>query len=603
MSRASTSLPKTMNRILHVVTVAALALAGLITTIPAEAQPACIEASPPGLDLFVGSYGHGDDSSDAVVTFIEKRGELLMHPALWSGPMVLRRVGTQAFVVSEHPRFGATFLRGVDGCVTGARVRGVSPEGEYKRLDPGSPRPVQLLLAGRPREAARQYVAADPSAVVRYVEVGRRFLQNAPTRVGEAVAFFTELGRVLPEEPTVHAALGDALVFAEKRARATQAYERALALEPSNAVAITALRRLAARPAPAGAGWQLPFPLEALFAPPRGEEIDAVWSGWKRRDLEPRDVEVVARHRVDLDGEPAEARIISHRVHGQRHLGVVVVPEGAAPETLPVLVEAKGVSPSFFPLRVPGGLTSPGVLGDARGQVIYVAPGFRGEEVIVGPDTLASEGKRSDAWDGATDDLIALLRAMLEVTPEADGSRVCVFGRSRGGTVALLSGMRERRVDCVVSWAAPTDWFSRMGLEGWTQRELVEEGLRNRATPGETGGQFINYFLNAAIAGRRDLGDARLHLIASSPLYFAERLPLSQVHWGLEDTIVPSVNGRDFVARHEAAGRARGCLDSHFHPNAGHDQDRQLAPHETRAFLLRAFGMTSREIAACRADP
>lgn len=568
----------------------------------AAQETACSGGETAGLDDFAGSYGAGDDASDAVVSFTHRRGDLLMHPALWSGPMVLRHVAADSFVVSTHPEFGATFVRGSDGCVTGARVRGLSPEGWYGRLDPGSPRPVQLLLNGRPREAARRYVASDPSGTERFVTVGRGLL-NFPTRKADAVAFFTELSRLLPEAPAVHAALGDALVFAGERAKATRAYERTLTLDPSNSVATTALTRLGALSAPADSGWQLPFDLDALLAPPRAEEIDSVWARWKRRDLEPREIEVILRRRVDLDGVPAEARVVAHRVHGQRHVGVVVVPEGAAPGALPVLVEAKGVSPSFFPLRVPDGMTSPGLLMEARGRVVYVAPGYRGERVIVGGDTLVSEGNRSDAWDGATDDLIALLRAALEVTPEADTSRVCVFGRSRGGTVALLAGMREGRVDCVVSWAAPTGWFSRMDLMGWTQRELVADGLRNRAIPGETGGQFINYFLSAAIAGRRDLRETRLHLVASSPLYFAERLPLAQVHWGLEDTSVPAVNGRDFIARYRKARRPERCLDVHLHPDAGHDQDRQLAPIRTRAFLLEAFGMSPGRVAACRPRP
>lgn len=323
-------------------------------------------------------------------------------------------------------------------------------------------------------------------------------------------------------------------------------------------------------------------------------------SRWSRRDLEPRDVEVALRRQVDLGGVPAEVRVVAHRVHGERHFGAVVVPDGADPGSLPVLIEAKGVSASFFPHEIPGGLTSPGLMGDARGQVVYVAPGYRGERVIVGSDTLTAEGDRSDAWDGATDDLIALLRVALRTTPEADTSRVCVFGRSRGGTVALLSGIRERRVDCVVSWAAPTDWFRHMGLDGWTQHELVEDGLRHRAVPGETGGQFINYFLSAPLDGRRGLAGTRRHLIASSPLYFAERLPLAQVHWGLEDTIVPAVNGEAFVARYERARGEGPCLSVRFHPVAGHDQDRQLAPMQTREFLLAAFETTSRDLAACR---
>lgn len=563
-------------------------------------EPRCEPAGSASPATYAGSYGAGGPASDAVVTFLSRSGTLLMYPVLWSGPMVLEDVAADSFVVTAHPRFGAAFVRGADGCVVAARIRGLSPEGRYERLDEDGTRPVRALLAGRPREAARRYVEEGPPDVDRYVGVGRRFLRSNPTRRSEAVAFFSELDRLLPEEPAVLAALGDALVFAGERGRAVRAYGEALAADASNEAARSALERLRILPGPEGVK-QLPFSLDALFAPPTAAEIDTVWARWMERDLDPRGVELVATHVIDLQGVPAEARVVAHRVHGERHVGVVLVPKGAEPGSLPVLVEAKGVSPSFFPLHVPDGLTSPLLMGDRRGDVIYVAPGYRGERVILGSDTLTSEGEPSDAWDGATDDLIALLRVALAVTPEADPSRVCVFGRSRGGAVALMSGMREPRVDCVVAWAAPTDWFRLMGLDGWTQRELVEDGLRNEAVPGETGGQFINYFLDDALEGRRGLRETRLHLVASSPLYFAERLPLAQVHWGMDDTIVPNANGTFFVERYRhRAPSAETCLSVRLHPDAGHDQDRQLAPIQTRAFLLEAFEAAPERIAGCR---
>ncbi len=586
------------------------ALPGLTLAMLAAALLAAFESSnaamPPttcddeDLASLAGSYGAGPPSSDDVVTFMESRGELLMHPALWPGALVLRRVEADSFVVSNHPEFGATFVRDSDGCPIRARVRGLSSETSYERLGESPRRPVRLLLAGRPVEAARRYVASDFGGADPLARVGRMLLRSAPTRVSLAVDFLDELGRLLPEEPAVHAARGDALIAADERAEAVRAYRRSLDLDPANPEALAALTRLGILPASEEAGWRVPFDLQELFAPPAPKEIAAVEADWRGRDLEPRQVKILLRRDVSLDGVRFEARVVSHRVHGSRHVGVILVPDGTAEGSLPVLIEAKGVSPDFFPLVVPDGLTAPRLLGEAARGVILVAPGFRGERVVIGPVTLTSEGDRSDAWDGATDDLISFLRAAMEVTPEADRTRVCVFGRSRGGTVALLAGIRERQIDCVVSWAAPTDWFDGMGLGGWTQRELVADGLWNRAEPGETGGQFINYFLSSTLAGRHDLGATRLHLIASSPLYFAEALPLSQVHWGVEDAIVPIVNGRRLVERYEASRGAGSCLDARLHPDSGHDQDRQMAPVLTRRFLLGAFEMDAAAVADCR---
>ncbi len=561
----------------------------------------CIENITQTLSPFEGTFGSGSASNNDVVTFSAQNGQLLMHPALWSGPMVLQRVKADSFVVSSHPRFAATFIHGPDNCANKARIFGLSENSVYERLDEKDPRPIQLLLGGQPKKAARKYAALDPTGQGHFTVIGTRLLQSIPTKIDDTIAFLKELSNIYPKSADIHALLGDAFIFIGKHDKAQKAYERALAIDATNTVATEALKRLGKLSVSNDKGWKLPFDLSKLFILPQPEEIDLVWERWKQRNIGAQAVEIVFRKQIDLNGVHAEARVIAHKVHGKRHYGVVIVPSTATPEeTLPVLIEAKGVSPSFFPLEVPNGLTAPLLMDEARGNVIYFAPSYRGERIIIGTDTLISEGDRSDAWDGATDDTIAFLRAALQKTPEADSSRMCIFGRSRGGTVALLSGIREKQIDCVVSWAAPTDWFSNMDLNGWTQKELVADGLRNQALPGETGGQFINYFLSSSLAGKHDLQETRLHMIASSPLYFARKLPLAQTHWGMEDTIVPIINGESFMARYKNANKPKKCIDVHFHSNAGHDQDRQLTPIQTKNFFLASFNMTEDNVASCR---
>ncbi len=183
------------------------------------------------------------------------------------------------------------------------------------------------------------------------------------------------------------------------------------------------------------------------------------------------------------------------------------------------------------------------MMGNLGSRFIYVVPTYRGERLEFQGKTFTSEGDRRDALDGATDDTIALLNVAMQITPEADATRVCAFGRSRGGTVALLTGIRDNRIDCVVNWSGPTDWFHLMDTEGWTEEETWAEALRMRASPTELGGQNVERFLSKAIARKANLAAVRHNMIASSPLYFASLLPLSQNHYGLEDTSVPTVNG------------------------------------------------------------
>ena len=274
-----------------------------------------------------------------------------------------------------------------------------------------------------------------------------------------------------------------------------------------------------------------------------------MWADWRARRLDAADVEVLATRDVTFGGVSMEARLLRHRVHGLRHHGLVLTPRAATPGCCPVLLEAKGVSWNFFPLRVPGGLNLPGILGPDLARFVLVVPGFRGETIVWDGQAYLSEGDPRDPWDGATDDLLALLNAALTVTPAADASRVGVFGRSRGGTVALLAGLRDPRIRAVAAWAAPTDHFRLMTHGGWTKEEEVRVALRRGAPPREDGGQFIDQFLRPAIDGGAALAAMRHKLLASSPLYFAEQLPATQVHYGLEDSIVPAANGRALAKR------------------------------------------------------
>jgi acetyl esterase/lipase len=269
---------------------------------------------------------------------------------------------------------------------------------------------------------------------------------------------------------------------------------------------------------------------------------------------------------------------------------VVIVPDGARVGTSPVIVEAKGVSPTYFPLTLEN-LTAPEMMGELGSRFIYVIPTYRGERLEFDGKTFTSEGNRTDALDGATDDAIAFLSVALETTSKADPNRICVFGRSRGGTVALLTGIRDKRVDCVVNWSGPTDWFHLMDTDGWTEQEMWAEALRMRATPTEPGGQNVERFLSKAIAGKADLAATRHNIIASSPVYFAARLPLSQHHYGLEDPFVPSVNGYrliDEVKRHRVAPSR---FEAFFYPDQGHDTDRLEAPVKSRRFIAAALGV------------
>lgn len=560
---------------------------------PASAQTGASRAARPA-DEFAGRYTDGED----YVVYFERSGYgLTVRPALWTATQLLSGNGADRFVVADRPARTVVFRRDGARRVTGVVIRGF--DGEERTLSRAGPRllPVELLLAGRGREAARAYLADGALDVGRVTRLAERVLTGFPSKSASVVSFLSIIATRFQESAALHTLLGYAQVAAGERQSARRSFLKAYRLSPNDKDAISGLARLGALPSSATRatdGWTLPFTLDAVFEQPTAAEIRAVEAGWRARDLAPRDVREVARGNIDLGGSRAVVRIVSHTVHGQRHYGAVVVPAGATRGCCPVVVEAKGVSPTYFPLELEK-LHAPRLMTNVARRLIYVVPSFRGEVLNFGGVTYQSEGDRTDALDGATDDALALLNVALETTPEADADRVCAFGHSRGGTVALLMGIRDERVRCVVDWAGPTDWFELMGTGGWTEQELYAEGLRTKASPTETGGQRVERFLLKAIKGEADLRAVRRRLLASSPLYFARRLPRNQLHYGAEDSSVPVRNGLRLVAelkRHRVpAARYRAF----FYPGAGHDTDRILAPILTRRFITKAlFGSTNK---------
>jgi dipeptidyl aminopeptidase/acylaminoacyl peptidase len=280
---------------------------------------------------------------------------------------------------------------------------------------------------------------------------------------------------------------------------------------------------------------------------------------------------------IDLGHVKAQVRIVSHSVHGFKHYGAIIVPEGAETGKHPVILDLKGVSWDFFPLNL-NNLISPAFLGADQGRFIYVVPSFRGEVMKFDGAEYRSEGDRTDSWDGATDDALALLNAALKITPQADRARICAFGKSRGGSVALLAGIRDKRITRVLDWAGPADWFALMGSGGWTQEEIIREALLKRSQLKEEGGQFIERFLLKAVEGNWKPADVRRKMIQDSPVYFAERLPPTQAHYGVEDEIVPVANGRALAAK------VKG--EFFYHDNAGHDLNQKIAFRESKKFVM-----------------
>lgn len=551
---------------------------------PAQAEICKQSIKTSGFSQYAGRYRLSDGS---VLIVEESDGELTLRPIFWRAVQPLSRRGGDSFGVEQREDRKVEFLRSAEGCVTAVKIEGFGDDGVFPRLN-AEKVPIEFLLAGQPQIAAEQLIKSEPNAVENYVRIARTLFQRFPSKSSDAVEFLRVLVRHYPRVADVYSTLGDALIAAGKRTEALQSYRRAFELDKTNKTALKGLRRLNALPKsaqPNQTGWTLPFSLDKVFQKPTRAEIKAVQEIWAKRDLSPKDVTQVAQGKINLGYTEAEVRIISHSVHGQKHFGAIIIPDGIAAKA-PVILDLKGVSWDYFPLNL-NQIISPQILGQNQKRFIYVVPSFRGEILKFNGADYVSEGDRTDSWDGATDDALALLNAALKITPEADANRICAFGKSRGGSVALLAGIRDAKIKCVLDWAGPVDWFELMGTEGWTQKEIASDGLLNKSAPNEDGGQFIERFLAKAITGKWNLRDVRLKMIADSPIYFAERLPQRlQIHYGIEDEMVPVINGRALAEKLKKEGRAAPMFKAFFHANSGHDLNQKLAFKESETFLM-----------------
>ena len=536
---------------------------------------------------YVGRYAHGPDM---VLEVYDEEGFLAVRPSFWRTPLILEQRGEDEFVGLQHDRFRFSFRRDGEGRVIALEAEGSDDfQGESRRLGEEERLPVEVLLARDGAGAAAALARGEGVDEGRISRLGFAFLLNFPSRANVAVEFLEAFESTFSESADLHVALAHASMIAGERDQARESFERARALEPDNSTARLALQHLGAGPQDPGGGWQLSFETEALFAAPSTEEMDSVRLEWAQRDLRPAGVEFVAEEAVEIQGGRFRRLVLSHEVEGERHFGVVLVPEGSEPGCCPVVLELRGVSAHYSPLDVDRARV-PLILDQDLSRVILVLPSFRGNTIIVSGESYLSEGTPTRAWDGATDDALALLNVVLQQVPEADGDRVCAYGKSRGGTVALLVGERDPRVDCVVDWAGPSGWFEHMGTFGWTIQEQVEWALREEWEPGHGWGssdQFIDHFLLDAIAGEGDLGQTRRQVLASSPLYFVDFLPAAQLQYGVEDRSVYVANALALRDALESRKSSAPTFEVVLHEGVGHDMPYPRAHRATRRFLVQ----------------
>ena len=278
-------------------------------------------------------------------------------------------------------------------------------------------------------------------------------------------------------------------------------------------------------------------PIEALFAEPTPEELNAIRADWSTWDVSVNDWTVLGEGEV----RRIPFAVVSHRVDGNLHYGAVRYPADYQPEgSYPVLVVnhggGNGVGSNVF-----GGYSE----GCYR-EFFIVAASYRSEELRTGIDALGnlvSEGT-SSVVDRDVSDVMALLSGVLANMPGADPQRVAAHGGSRGAGVTALLVVRDPRIRRAGVYYGATNHI----------HPDVKAAILRRIETGRPVGNPVNQTasrkVQAFIDGDLTFAEARQALVRGSAVFFAEDLPRPyHHHHGTADRSVPVAQGRALATR------------------------------------------------------
>jgi len=287
--------------------------------------------------------------------------------------------------------------------------------------------------------------------------------------------------------------------------------------------------------------------LDGLFDTPTPTEIAAVKADWASRDLSVQNYRVL--HSETILDDRATLKIVAFMVDDHTEYGALVVP--ISTEKMPVRMLINGFQQGLITNSQtinygPNALDNPFILA---------IPALRGQSLNLTINGVTytsptSDGNHCDAFDGTVNGTLAFVNVIGETEPNTDMDRIGVSGGSRGGTVALLMAVRNPKIKLVIGMVGPTN--------------MLDLTSNNSTDP-----TYICQFLSDLQEGTVSKEETRLKLIASSPLFFAENLPATQLHFGADDTIVPKEQGTALQSRMENLGNI-DLLDLHIYEGRNH---------------------------------
>ncbi|WP_170179738.1 alpha/beta hydrolase family protein [Flavivirga rizhaonensis] len=289
--------------------------------------------------------------------------------------------------------------------------------------------------------------------------------------------------------------------------------------------------------------------IRKILTDPSSEEIQEVLFELKKQDLSPKNV--VIQDSILLSNTNT-LYILSHKVHGNKHYGAVIIPNRNDIKKLPVIIFATGGDGMHNQFDITQDFNHnaaqfPSFLGEELDKkFIVVIPSFRGQQMIIDDKKYQSEGNVGDAFDGATTDALSFLNVSIKTFSQIDENLIAIYGGSRGGTVALLASSRDKRIQRAIVVATPTD-MKKLYL-------LYSE-------------QFKLLFFNDLLIGKITEKEARKKFISISPIHFIKQLPMVQLHHDKNDPFVPVEFAKILVENMKANKKP---VDSYFYDEGIH---------------------------------
>ena len=325
--------------------------------------------------------------------------------------------------------------------------------------------------------------------------------------------------------------------------------------------------------------------MDALFAEPSAAEIANATADWAARSPTAADIVIEENTIATAGALNLRVRVVSHDVDGTRHYGAIITSADLAGPA-PIIVYTHGGD---------GGASVEEVValfpfvGDLSEQSVWVVPSFRSETLRFAGASWTSDGPPSP-WDRDVDDALALLDVTLAVEPAADADRVSVIGLSRGAGVGMLMGIRDDRIDRIVEFFGPTDFF------GIYVQDIVEDALLGavRDLPGL---DFLNEsFIQPLKQGELTIPQVRQELVLRSAVLHAAELPLLQLHHGTADPVVDVSQAESLIETMADLGRTESTFEAFLYPGGGHN------PLTLTGSIGRAVNFLSAAVAATTAN-